>query len=466
MAGPNERRTISREDAGFYYSIIIGGVYESGKDCDLSNPASLYHPLQRCIEEHPYLSVTVGDMHTDKAYYQRVPTIDLNDHIQIASYSDSDDDLSRIEKVLASNLDVPLPRRAPPWRIIVLPLQSNVLIAFTYSHMMGDGPTGSAFHRTFLRALRDGAKDGNPVAIINTPTKGLSEPFDTPQRLPISWTYLLSPLIALVLPSFLSKALRVRSSASPVNAGTWTGSVISFDPKSTPSRVKIRELEAHLLDKVLSASRMHEAKLTGVLQQIIARALSKAVKDSSVTNFISQTSINMRAAIGTSNDEMGEFVSGSYLIHSRSDSSQPFSDTNWAAATQATHELSESASTLRDQAVGLLRFLPSIRKWTLSKLGQARDCSFEVSNIGALKDQDREAAASKKQPIISKLVFAQPGHVISAPLAFNFASVTGGNLVYTVSWREGALGMHKDEESAFVDEICLSMDQDLRFLAL
>lgn len=461
MGGPNEQRTISRDDAGFYYSIIVGGIYDLGNDFNVKFPDVLYYPLQRCIEEHPYLSVTVGDMHTDRAFYQRVPTVRINDHMHIAGYPDTGDDLSRIEKLLASNLDLPLPRNIPPWRIIVLPLQATYFIAFAFSHMIGDGPTGTAFHRTFLKALRDGAKRGSLPAVIDTPVKQLQEPFDTPRRLPISWSYLLAPLIALVLPRFLSETLGLRVSASSVNAGTWTGSPISFDPKSTHTKIKIRELEAHLLVKVLLTARGNEAKLTAVLQQVIARALSKTVRDSKVTNFVSQTAINMRNAIGTSNDEMGDFVSGRYITHPRSDSPCAFSDENWVAARVATYELAESASTLQDQAVGLLRFLPSIRKWTFSKLGQPRDCSFEVSNIGAFTDYDEESVT----PTIPKLVFAQPGHVISAPLAFNFVSVKDGNLVYTITWRVGALGIHEDKEESFVDDICSSMNQDLVSIA-
>jgi hypothetical protein len=122
---------------------------------------------------YPSLSVVVQDMHTDAAFFECVPTINLEDHISIvgeidvnalASKEGDDDEMTKIETLLPSILDRSWPVSQPPWRIVVLPLssskqqgreQTRCFIAFSFSHALGDGIIALAFHRTF----RDGIFD-------------------------------------------------------------------------------------------------------------------------------------------------------------------------------------------------------------------------------------------------------------------------------------------------------------------
>lgn len=466
MAGHNEQRTISREDAGYYYAVIVGAVYKFAEDFDPTSRTSFYYPLQRCIEAHPYLCVTIGDSSTDRSFYRRVPTIELEQHISIIDQSTiTCNDLVEIEKILVSNVDEPFCRGIPPWRIIVLPLQQHYFVAFVYSHTIGDGPSAMAFHRTFLEACRDVKRSWQNIPrSIETPARPLPAPFDTPERLQISWSFLLSPLVALYIPSFFSKLLGLRVGTSKVDAGTWTSSRIFYDPNVSKTKIKLREIEEHYLKDALKVARKNEAKLTGTLLQIISRALSKAILDPDITNFVSQTSINMRGHVNIPNDEMGEFVSAAYIVHPRVDPSGRLSDEDWAAARSFTHKLDKSASTLQDQPIGLLRYLPSIRKWTLGHIGRQRETSFEVSNIGAFSDGDGVSSDSETVARITKIVFTQPGHVIGPLLTFNFASAKGGSLIYTVTWRTGTLGMVEGKEYGFVNDICSSIDNDLQAL--
>ncbi|GAD98355.1 hypothetical protein NECHADRAFT_100829 [Paecilomyces variotii No. 5] len=461
-ASPNEQRTISREDAGYYFAVIVGAVYQLSDGIATNVPESFFDPLRYCLEKHTWLNVTVGDKHTDKAFYERVPRVDLASHVDIVrDVKAGENDSAAIEELLRQNLDRPFPPGIPPWRIVVLPLgPAQCFIAFAYSHMICDGPSGQAFHRTFLEGLRNASETTISVgSIVETIERPLPEPFDTPSRLPISWSFLLAPLIATFLPRFLVNLLGLKAQASTTDEGTWLGSRIFFDPKTSRSKIRLREIEAPLLDNAIRVARKHDAKLTGALQQLITRALSRALPDPSITNFVTQTAVNMRNSVGTPRDEMGEFASGCYVVHLRDESSGPFSEASWEAARQATRKLAECAATLQDQAIGLLRYLPSIRKWTRGKIGQRRDCSIEISNIGVF-DSNPD---SGPPPRITKVVFTQPGHVTGPPLAFNFASVKGGGLVYTVTWQAGALGISGDEER-FVDEVCSSLEADFKQL--
>jgi hypothetical protein len=450
---------------GFYHAVIVGAFYEFGDDVDTYSPSSYYQPLQQCIEEHPYLRVAIGNAHTDKAFYHHVLDIHLEQHVVIAGHTTSSDDLSGIQKVLAGDLDKPFPSGVPPWRITVLPLRTGCFIAFSYSHSIGDGWTGAVFHHSFLNAFRKCPISSRSVdPLVKIPPRPLPPPFDTPDRLPISWSYLIAPLVAMILPTFVAKLLRLRVSVSAVNASTWTGSLSRFDAETHRTKVLVHEIEEPTLSSAIRAARDHDAKLTATFHGIVSRALSRAIPDPKYTNFASLTAVNMRRSIGIPFDEMGNFVSGLYMIHPRDDTSGDFSDDFWAAARANTHKLMAAASALSDQPIGLLRYLFSIRSWLAGRIGKQRDSSYEVSNIGSFDAENNLSDNSDKTARITKMAFAQPGHVSSSIMAFNLASVKGGNLIYSVTWQQGALGIDEKNEDSFVDSICATVRQDLESL--
>jgi hypothetical protein len=169
-------------------------------------------PLKRCVEEHPYLTVVVRDAHTEKPYYDSVSNVNLRDHVfTLGDNEASDDDTATLETVLPPILDRPWPASAPPWRIVVLSLPpqrgtktTRCIIAFAFSHTIGDGIAGLAFHRTFLDACQRQTLSREKSFLFTVPSRTISTPFDTPQTLPISWSFLLRPLIAVLVPKFIA----------------------------------------------------------------------------------------------------------------------------------------------------------------------------------------------------------------------------------------------------------------------
>ncbi|EWZ35603.1 alcohol acetyltransferase [Fusarium oxysporum Fo47] len=451
-ASPNEMRTIAREDVGYYNAVVIGAVYDFADGVNVKSPLTYFHALKRCIEEHPFFCVTVGDRNTDKGFYERVASINVEEHISFVEDKNAEtDSLEAIGRSMETELDRPFAAGIPPWRIVVLPLgPSQCHVALSFSHTIGDGITGVAFHKTFLAGLRE-TPATEPSSIIAPIDKPLPEPFDTAERLPISWSFLLAPVLAEYMPYVLVRLLGLRVSASYVDEGTWTAAPIFFDPETYHNKLKIRQVEASQVNKVIQLARTHDARLSGVMHQLITRALSKAVQDNNVTNFVAQTAINMRRSIGMSNDVASDIVSGSYTIHLRSAATGPLTEQEWASAAEATKEFAMTSTKLEDNAIGLLRYVPSMRKWTLGKIGKKRDSSYEFSNVGVFDGNN----ASDDRVKVSKLSFAQPGHVGGCPICFNIASVKNGDLVYTVTWQSGALGLGDEAaEEKIVEEIC------------
>jgi hypothetical protein len=249
-----------------------------------------------------------------------------------------------------------------------------------------------------------------------------------------------------------------------VNAGTWTGSRIFFKPSpAPPSRLKILEIDAQLVKTALQVSRTHNTKLTATMHQFIIRALSKAIPDPSITNFVSGTAVDMRKSIGIPSEEWGLFVNAHYESHPRSVdiAGRTLSDGMWTASSLMTKKLAECGTRLQDQAVGLLRYVPSIRNWTLGKIGKQRDCSYELSNLLAFEDISSDTQRTIK---IEKMLFTRPANPISAPLEFNIVSVRGGSLVCIVSWQEGALGVPLEKEIPLVDGVLSSVHADFQAL--
>jgi hypothetical protein len=471
-------RTIIREDLGFYTSVLLGGVYEfeDAKD-DFTKPQFFIGPLKYCIDKHAALTVVVRDNHTEKSFYERVPTINLNNHIQVVqddALGDKElvlDETTKIEQHLLSILRVPWPSAGPSWRVVTLPLsasessgRSRCLITFVYSHALGDGISGLAFHHTLLEAFRK-SSDGGKSMLHTTPDRELSPAFDTPERLPISWNYLLAPLLGALLPTWLGKILGLKASVASNDAGTWTGPPMFVNPNDpAATRIKLLEIGNADVAKALSVTRKHGAKLTAVMHQLIIRALDKAVLDPNVTNWLSHTAVNMRPAVGTSDYEMGLFVTGCFHPHPRVSGSSLLSEEDWAAARLMTEKLAESATVTQDQPIGLLRYVPSIRKWTLGKIGQQRDGSYDVSNLGAFSDVQGDSKSEGRRCELTKMVFSHSTSPIAEPLVISAVSVKEGSLVFSVGWTPSALGLPEASEDEFVEEICASLRESFKTL--
>ncbi|KAH6645773.1 alcohol acetyltransferase [Truncatella angustata] len=470
-ASPNERRVITREHLGYYRSVVVGAVYDFGsKSVDLRSPSSYFWPLTSCLDEHPFLSVVIQDSNTEKPFYDHVQKVNINDHISIADDLNVDETVGltetrSIETILGSGLDLSWPSHIPPWKILIHPIVSptstnptRCFIAFSFSHSLSDGLAGPAFHHTFLNALRLG-EQGKEVSEVVKTSGSLPVAFDIAERLPISWGFLLRPLLGVLLPKLIANFLGIRAATTAIDNGTWLGSPTFFKQHEYHSRYKLLEIEAALLQKILVESREHGAKLTATLHQVIIQALSRLIPASRATNFVSQTAVNMRKSVGVPENEMGSYVTGYDELHVRTDGAGSLSDTAWAAASTMTNNLASYAVRLQDQPIGLLRYAPSIKEYLTGKLGQKRDCSYEVSNLVAFSDTASNAGCK-----ITKMVFAQPCNVVSAPLVFSIISVKGGSLILAISWQSGALDIAEEDENEFVKGLCELIKSSLQGL--
>jgi hypothetical protein len=406
--------------------------------------------------------VIVKDPQTEKPYYEACSVSDLSQQMNILPISETKDELEAIERISPQIMDVQPTLDRPPWKLVVLPLQptgnptlSKCFIAFSFSHALGDGISGLAFHKSFLAGLQDPT-----AAQYHKPAKGsMPEPFDTRKNLPISLGYLLAPALGQYLPKFVSKALGLRPAVSTITPTTWLGNRTVFLDAEHRSGVRVFKLEGAVVDKLVQKCREHDTKLTSLLHQVIIHALSVALPDDSKSDsFASQTAINMRHHVKVSNDTMGLYVTGYFDVHSRTTDTTKI----WTSAKAMNTKLHACSNTLQDQSIGLLRFLLSIRSWTAGHMGGSRDASYELSNLLAFDPGVHHEGSAWT---LGNMAFAQPANVTGAPLAFNVVARRSQNLVCTVTWQVGALGVEKGEdEGEFVDRVVEGVLKNVRQL--
>ncbi|EFX02450.1 L-amino acid oxidase [Grosmannia clavigera kw1407] len=325
FASPDEVRTIVREDLGFYHSVLVGGIYEF-EDATYGFIRSLLFvwPLRYCIDRHAALAVVVKDRHTEKAFYKRAPTMDLTSHIQIVLGEDE-----AVDKLA----------------IVSLRLSS----------------------RTLLEALHKPVEAEQTKSTLRiAPDRELDLPFDTSERFSISWGYLIAPLLGAILPKWLGTLCSLKAGVARNDAGTWTGPPMSIDPSDpAATRIQLLEIGSADVEKVLRVARKYGAKLAAVMHQLIIQALDKVVPDSRSPTGCRTRPLICGLKLGASDDEMGLFVTGCFQSHPR---------------------LALGATITENQPIGLLCHVPNMRKWTAGLIGQPRDGSYDVSNLGAFSD--------------------------------------------------------------------------------
>ncbi|KAK6382943.1 hypothetical protein LTS17_003613 [Exophiala oligosperma] len=470
-ASPNECRCIIREELDFYRTIVVGGLYEFEFSHPTKDSTSIVHTfapaIKKCIDSHPHLSTIISGAGTNSPYFEFCPRLDLANHVEIRPQprkTDQDEE-EAIAQLLPDILDMKPAQGIPPWKVIISPFNDcRFFVALAYSHGFLDGMSGMIFHKTFLDAIQQEPREENGGHDRGRPEKEekegllvhsrtfrqLPQPFDTKKNLPISWSFLLSPLLSVYLPA--SFGFR----ANIITPTTWLGGSIFYDdPDKLKTGLEMFSVDSATLKKVLEACRgtkIGGAKMTGLLHELISEAMFKLLPSTKYENLAAQTTINMRGAVGIPADEMGLCAGGDTEIIDRQ--SIGTGTRSWTVARSMTTKLAAVSQKTKDQSLGLLRYLNDVRSWTLSKIGEKRDCSYELSNLMSFRSNRNSEGIQ-----IQKMVFAQPASVSGPTLFFNVVSVDGGPMTVTATWQIGALGLGTDQspsgsETEFVKATC------------
>ncbi|KAK5937195.1 Alcohol acetyltransferase [Knufia obscura] len=476
---PAERRTIVRHFRKLYNNVIVAGIYDfpsNSNEADLARVETYIPALTECLKQYPFLSVVLKKNNKNDDVYARASHVDLRQHFNLLEVSEDvvrsnleraseDALLARVFEGLCNDSKLTFfdtVDTLPGWRTDVLPLRhsaasNRVFISFTYAHYLADGMSGVAFHKTLLQGLDRS---------LRAETTSSSTIFETSEsqlvglpHLPISLKYLLAPALGLYLPSFLSRALGLKPIVSGADSGTWTGTKMFVGEAGSvpPVKTAVEVLSIHngTLTSILAACRKHDAKLTSLLNELIARCMSRHLPMSyphfaEKTNLISATSFNLRKAAGISDNVMGVFASASYTQYDIDHKSGErdnitIDDQFWAPVSKASHDMAKDTSTLNDTPTGLLNWVSNFDSWMEGQVGEARDASWQMSNLMSFDGKPKDGEGIVE---VEKMFFCQPGHAVGEPLDFNTISTKGGDLVICSGWQIGAIGVEWDANTS------------------
>jgi hypothetical protein len=467
--------------------LIVGAVYSA---LDISHGSSgqglFVNALRRCVEDHPVLSAVIVDGNTEKPSFARLERLDLSHHMDIRDFGSDLSEDKRIEEILAEVSDEKFPSvdQIPPWKVVLFALPARdgsaarVLALFAYYHSHGDGKSGLSFHQTLFEGLHDATTtEQENYMLCGSSPKLFPPPMEEAGKLSLSWSYLLSPLLGVYLPTFLATMLGFRASAVAQDSEIWCGKDLSFDPNNFRTGFVVMTIDHSTINDALKRCKARQVSFTGLLNQLITRSLHAALgPDHSTNAFASQIVVDLRRLMNGAYDNgiMTNCVSAynetitSMSTADQSDWTSPINEI-WAAARSTTAGLAKCASTLHNQPIGLLQYLKEFRPWTLGQIGKKREGSYEISNLVVFDPAvqsygHRKSFASPTR--IEKTIFSQPANAAGACLNFNLVSTKGGPLVMTVTWQQGVLDVGDVvQETRFVRDVCSRIERDIYELA-
>lgn len=418
----------------------------------------VYKALKHTVEQLPTLSTLINDSETEKPQLVRTSRIDLEEHVR---FLDQDNVQSLLEH--AHNDPLTHYETRPQWRLYITTADvssTSFHVAFATSHALADGMSGFIFHKAFLQSLHDSSQ----LALINADSvfepsseqRALPPALEDAGNLSISWSFLVGPLVDEFCPVWLTRMLGFsKDSAGP--SKPWCGAAArpSID-KFVETAVHVTAISPGILRDALAACRKHDARLTGLLNHVVCRALARSLhaRGQEYNHFTVETALDLRRCLPAEYQRsMGNFPSAMSetieLPPSALEAGQRLESSDWKAIQDTTRQLSEKSSTLADQAIGLLKFLSNYRQWTIKRATTPAEASFGVSNLGTFdRAAGKEDTAASCQ--VREMVFSQSADGTGPPFNLNVASGKHGSLMLVVTWMTGMLGV--EDEKLFVQD--------------
>jgi hypothetical protein len=343
--------------------------------------------------------------------------------------------------------------RCPPWKLIVMMREEGRSFdaVFAFHHALGDGLSGMVFHRAFAEALNDDIDDDEePNLKIKIPKQmKMNPPVEKMIDFKLSWSFFLTQIWQSVKPSWWF----------PTSERPWTGPPISkTNLENYQSRVEWFSIPVNQVKAILAECRRNDTTLTGLLHALTILSFSTHVPEAK--SFTSTTPYSLRHLSGLSpTDDFAVQVSAFNALYNTQIISElhtlkdPSTLTAklWNLAQRFKKDMNLELSRLpHDNMLGLIPYISDMHAFYTKKIGDDRDSTYEISNVGVLKVK---SLVSVDGWTVERVIFSQSGMGTGAGLGINVASVAGGELVVCFTWVKG------DVEEGLVEKV----RRDLRF---
>ncbi|KAF9282002.1 hypothetical protein BGZ68_006275 [Mortierella alpina] len=469
-----ERYNVTRSNLNIYHNVVVGNKLHSrrptehippladasGDACTSSDWAQLFvHPISWLIEQHPTLSVVIGDHLSAKPMFLHLPQVDLQPLIRVVPVKSASDIGQVLEKEHnlpfdLSNYDIPL------WRLVVVPIEddpSSFYLLYTFHHVIGDGRSAMALTEQLIEQLNLQARTRNLTTTracfqdLKIPIRALKPvPASIESRIncnPSLRTLVFEATRAVLLPAFVKKSLETRY---------WAGEFDSSLQVPNETELAYLQLSPDETKRVLCATKTRQT----TVQSILATAAIFATKSVFMSGDVDETEkedealvfatpVSLRTLIQDpiAPEEQGNYTSEIMHNNIRVSDESSFWDMARVYRAQVVDATSTPAG-LRDllEHFGMLSLLSTKdggwEKFMASKVTKdqhGRKASVKLSNLGSgwatpavAKDQTME-----REFRVQDAIFSQSSGVTASALTMSVATANGVLTVVT-TWQKAA----------------------------
>ncbi|KAG0646089.1 Copper-responsive metabolite biosynthesis cluster A [Hyphodiscus hymeniophilus] len=443
--GAIEQFSSARHHLGFYHNVGISASYSHPSLDILTIKETVFSALAAVINRHTILSAIPIDEHSAHPYFARLPSINLEEAVTFLARNtpvpenEADTELDRL---LQDQHNIPFKSRygeLPFWRLIILIKPQTrtgsaceFIGSFIFHHALGDGGSGMLFHKHFLSALLSNAA---PLTSTTIPSPSLP----------------LTPNLELLHPTRIPA-----SPPTPSLQGLWSGTHTSL-----PLTSKFRSLTipSSTTSRFLAACRANSTTITATIPVLIASALSSLLPGQ-YTDFEACIPVNLRRFLPvtiTATEPMGVFIDAFSHYYTREDLSP---SSLWGEARRSKEIITSYLQTANVHInIAKLGKVADMREFFLSRVGQERGSSFDISNLGGLGLTSNETDRGEEGWKMGRMAFSRSAFVAGS--AFSTGLVTGpdGCLVFGFVWQEGVV------ERELIENVAGHVERDIERIA-
>ncbi|RAH53079.1 hypothetical protein BO85DRAFT_430258 [Aspergillus piperis CBS 112811] len=434
-AGSLEKYFVARNQLGLYSIVAVSATYILPDTFTLPLESYVYKACETLISEHPSLSAIPVQGTDDTTWFMRLPEIDLRQTVsiqrRIRDFPEEDEPDNELCEMLQIQQRTGFVAPLPYWRLVVLTdldesNEQRFTAVYVFSHAIGDGISGKAFHETFLEALHDVgaslARGEAPEQVIPSPKVPLLPNLEGLHPCSSNFTFLFHGLF--------------RAKIWPYNdPSLWTGPKVFV-----PIKTRIRQI---IFPATISAAfrkncRERKTTITSALHAAVAHALFNCLPNN-YTKLQATGAMSARRWLnkggGITDRSMGNWVMDYKERFFRDQMNQyPPGAFPWNEARKS-RETTEQilGQEGKNTSVALLKYAGNIHDVLQGKIGKDRSASYKVSNLGILISGRRDPS----RPQITRVMFSQPLDVLGGALAVSLVSGEDGALVLGMTWQEG-----------------------------
>jgi hypothetical protein len=434
--------------------------------------SSVINALARVILDQPHMHVGITGEHSRHPAFVRLDQVDLRDHVEWRICNDA----SQLKQAYIDTVQLQLDSRfdnvstRPGWRLVVLhgPEVKALDVLYVWNHAHHDGMSAKIFHRHLLRALNETSPQNEALIDISLASWTLELPNDT-DKLPPNGEIICSwPLDPIFLLKWLYNDFKPLSFFSGSPHATWA------PVRCTPYATRLRSftVNAETVANLLSACRLHNTTVTGLMHALVLVSLTSSLEPASGTGFASRTPYDLRhylpsktpeypwlvpketmcnyvsvldheyapELVASLREKMADTVSTSTATGTDTNTSRRLPDdvvkTIWTVSASIRAEITARlASGLRNNVLGVMGYCPDWNSQQRSEAKRTRFLSWLVTNLGVLDGGSRE----KDGWSLRKAELALGAEVPSAAFSISVVTVKDEQMCITCSWQDAVV---------------------------